>query len=288
MKLSMILIIAMMMVQYGPEVPAAESLINSGTEIALQAQRNFAGFSSFTADMEMTHKNIEGENAVYKLKIAVAREKEGHTQKLFRVTEPANLKGTALLIKTREDADSEYWFYLSARKRAKRIYPIFQTGPFLNSEWTYEDMNGHVVEKYVHHLMGSDTIDGRLCFTLEATPKNNDLSGYSRQIQWIDKQTYDVLKIEYYDHQNVLLKTLILAGYESYPGNFRHAGQMRIIRHDSGKTQQVKFSNFVVDGELEKIDFDSAQFHKGGRLAGQVIRHAPDEKIRDIASLPSQ
>jgi outer membrane lipoprotein-sorting protein len=93
-----------------------------------------------------------------------------------------------------------------------------------------------------------------------------DFRGYSKQIHWIDKETYDVLKIEYYDHQNELRKTLTLTGYQTYSNNFRHARQMNMTNHETGKSMRVDYSNFRFDNGVEGIILTDEKQNSGVNL----------------------
>lgn len=256
----------------------AEILTLDESEIASRMVQNHTDFKSFTADMEMKLMDADGEKQRFTLRFAVSNGGSEGVKKVFRVNQPENLKGTALLIHAAEDRESEVWFYLSARKRVKRIYPIFQTGSFLNTGWTYEDMVGYETDKYSHRIIGNGTLNGNRCFMVEAVPGPNRGSGYSRQIRWIDAATHDLLKVEFYNQDGKLQKTVSLTGHETLPGNFRHPTLAQMIDHQSGNTLSVAFSNFDFNANVESSSLNVAGFFKWNGKRG-TDNHCPVAEV---------
>ena len=113
----------------------------------------------FITSIKLTMEDANGLSSVYRMRLGVKKDNGNCVKKLFIVDSPKNLKGTTLLIHSFEDRQNEQWLYLSARRRVKRIRPCFQSGKFLNSEWTYEDMGGHHTKKHTEAWSRENTAD---------------------------------------------------------------------------------------------------------------------------------
>ena len=121
---------------------------------------------------------------------------------------PRDVKGTATLTFTHKEGSDDQWLYLPAIKRVKRISSNNKSGPFMGSEFAYEDLSSQEVEKYNYKHLRDETFDGKDCYVVERIPMDK-YSGYTKQVAWIDKAEYRALKIDFYDRKKSLLKTLL-------------------------------------------------------------------------------
>ena len=61
---------------------------------------------------------------------------------------PADVKGTALLSFSHVLEPDDQWLFLPALERVKRISSSNKSGPFMGSEFAYEDFTSQEVGKY--------------------------------------------------------------------------------------------------------------------------------------------
>jgi len=168
---------------------------------------------------------------------------------------PRDVKGTAFLSYTHAVKPDDQWLYLPALKRVKRISSRNKSGPFMGSEFAYEDMTSQEVEKYDYKFLREEILDGRKTFVIERYPRYPH-SGYTRQIVWLDQEMYQPLKVEFYDRKNALLKTLTLSGYQQYLDRYWRASQMEMVNHRNGKSTVLEWSNYRFRTGLSERDFD--------------------------------
>ncbi len=95
---------------------------------------------------------------------------------------------------------------LPALKRVKRISSRNKSGPFMGSEFAFEDLGSQEVAKYTYKWLHDEEYNSLDCFVLERRPAYEH-SGYTRQEVWVDKAEYRIQKVKYYDRKNSLLKT---------------------------------------------------------------------------------
>ena len=81
----------------------------------------------------------------------------------------------------------------------------------MGSDLSYEDMmeNHRMTEMYDAEVTGTEDMDGRTCWVLMLTAKNNDVSYHSRKV-WIDSERWLPLKEERYAKSGKLLKTTVI------------------------------------------------------------------------------
>lgn len=230
--------------------------------IPANSQNAPKGFHDVYTDIELTMKDGNGQIRIYKMEQIRVEETSGRIKKRITVQYPEHLKGTALLIHSRNDGASDQWLYLSARKRVKRVYPCFQAGRFINSQWSHEDMGGRMIEKYTHRWLRDSIVEGRAYSVFEAVPKDKSNSGYMRYLRWIEKETGQVRKIAYYDQRNELLKTLTLDRYQQYADHHWYIREMSMVNHKTGQETRVVFSHYRFNLGPPPACFRKKHFHK--------------------------
>jgi len=234
---------------------AAESPEEKGRAIAVEADKRDSGWVDETADLKMILSNRQGETSTRTLSIRTLEVEEDGNKSLTVFDSPRDVKGTALLSYTHALEPDDQWLYLPALKRVKRISSANKSGPFVGSEFAYEDLTSEEVEKYTYKWLHDESLDNREAFVIERYPAYEH-SGYTRQIVWIDKETYEPLKIEYYDRKNALLKTLDFSGYQRYLDKYWRPDTMHMVNHQTGKETILEWENYRFRTGLTDRDFD--------------------------------
>lgn len=117
---------------------------------------------------------------------------------------PADVRGTALLIQEREGKPGAQWLYVPYVRRVRRILPVNEFEPFLNTEFTVSDMGFVNLQNRKLSVLGSEAVNGRDAYKLQEVP--DDQRTFTRIVTWIAKDTGQPLKREYYDVGNTLWK----------------------------------------------------------------------------------
>jgi outer membrane lipoprotein-sorting protein len=203
----------------------------------------------------MILRNKQGQESVRVIR-SKTLEVDGDGDKSMTIfDEPRDVKGTALLSFTHKEGPDDQWLYLPALKRVKRISSDNKSGPFMGSEFAYEDIASQEIEKYTYKFLRDDKLDGTEVFVIERYPVDKK-SGYTRQVIWMDKERYKELKVEFYDRKNSLLKTLVLTDYNQYLDHFWRAHTMQMDNHQTGKSTTLIQSNYKFKTGLTDRDFD--------------------------------
>ncbi len=233
----------------------AETPEEKGHAIAQESDRRDSGFSSYTNDVQMILKNKQGQESVREIRSRTLEVTDDGDKSMTIFDKPRDVKGTALLSFTHKTGPDDQWLYLPALKRVKRIASDNKSGPFMGSEFAYEDIASQEVDKYTYKFLRDDTLDGLDVFVFERYPVDKK-SGYTRQILWMDTKNYKARKIEYYDRKNSLLTTLVFTDYNLYLDKYYRAHDMYMMNHQKGKSTRLLQTNFNFDVELTDRDFD--------------------------------
>ena len=226
-----------------------------GLAIAVESDKRDQGFGDFTADLTMILKNRHGETSERYIRSKTLEIIGDGDKTLSIFDKPRDVKGTAFLSFSHKEGADEQWLYLPALKRVKKISSNNKSGPFMGSEFAFEDLSSQEVEKYTYKYLGDDLLDGINCFMLERDPVDPK-SGYTVQIVWIDKEEYRPLKVDYYDRKSSLLKTLTLSNYKQYLDKYWRASEMNMVNHQTGKSTRLEWKNYKFATGLTSRDFD--------------------------------
>jgi len=240
---------------FSPAIVMAESAEEKGLAIAQEADKRDTGFGDSKADLVMLLKNRHGEESTRYIRIKTLEVKEDGDKSMSIFDRPRDVKGTAFLSFTHKTGSDDQWLYLPALKRVKRIASRNKSGSFMGSEFAYEDISSQEVEKYTYKYINDEACGDADCFVVERVPVD-ELSGYTRQVAWIDKKEYRPQKIVFYDRKNALLKTLEYKGYQQYLGQYWRANEMYMENHQTGKTTLLTWTNYKFGNGLTSRDFD--------------------------------
>ncbi|MEZ5504416.1 MAG: outer membrane lipoprotein-sorting protein, partial [Halioglobus sp.] len=150
--------------------------------------------------------------------------------------------------------NDDQWLYLPALKRVKRISSADKSGPFMGSEFAYEDLSSTEVEKYRYNYLRDESLDGEPCFVVERVPVDEN-SGYTKQVTWIDQSEYRMRRIDYYDRKGELLKTMTLSDYAQYLDKYWRPATTSMVNHQTGKSTTLLFSDYQFQSGFSDNDF---------------------------------
>lgn len=232
-----------------------------GRAFAYEADERDKGYEDFTAVLLMTLRNRHGQESQRELRTKTLEQHGDGDKSLVIFARPADIKGTALLTFAHLDGTDDQWLYLPALKRVKRIASSNQSGSFMGSEFSYEDFSSNEVEKFDYKFLREETLDGHPCTVLEQYPKHPK-SGYTRQVAWYSNEYFRILKIDYYDRKNDLLKTLTATDFTLYEDKHWRPRSMYMLNHQNGKSTTLVWDSYAFKTGLTDRDFDKSALER--------------------------
>jgi len=233
----------------------AQTPEEKGLSIAIEADKRDQGFVDSKVELEMVLIDRNGNESPRELRLkGLEGQGEEGDKSLMIFDTPIDQKGVAMLTYTyKKDADDQ-WLYLPALKRVKKISSKNKSGPFVGSEFAFEDISSQEVEKYTYKYLRDEKLDGVDCFVVERYPTDR-YSGYTKQIAWIDQAEYRVMKVDFYDRKNSLLKTLENKGYKQYLNKFWRPDKSYMKNHQTGKATRLVYKNYEFKVGLNDKEF---------------------------------
>lgn len=232
----------------------AETDEEKGLAIAVEADRRDSGFGDTTVDLTMLIASSPDSIVSREMRQMTLEVAHDGDKSIMVFDRPRDLKGTAILTFTHKLEPDEQWLYLPALKRVKRISSTDKSGPFMGSEFAYEDLSSQEVEKYGYKFLREESINGEQCFVLERIPTDKN-SGYIRQVIWVDQSEYRMQRIEYYDRKNTLIKSMAPVAYQQYLDRYWRPRELIMTNHQTGKSTTLKFGNYQFRTGLQDADF---------------------------------
>ncbi|MCP3663667.1 MAG: outer membrane lipoprotein-sorting protein [Gammaproteobacteria bacterium] len=248
-------IVAVLMALLVPLSVYAQTPEEQGLAIAQEADSRNAGWGDQKSILKMVLRNRQGQESQREMHNKTLEMTDDGDKSLIVFDRPRDVKGTAFLSFTHATAPDDQWLYLPALKRVKRISSSNKSGPFMGSEFAYEDISSQEVAKYSYKYIRDDKVEGRDVFVFERYPEYKN-SGYTRQVVFLDKAMYQPWKIDFYDRKNSLLKSLTYHDYKHYLDKFWRPARMEMVNHQNGKSTTLIWNNYEFKTGLSERDFN--------------------------------
>ncbi|RLF33291.1 MAG: outer membrane lipoprotein-sorting protein [Thermoplasmata archaeon] len=182
--------------------------------------------------MEKVFNRYDGDDAYFKIEMVLVDKRGNARRRILKVytkdygelmksylefLKPPDIRGVKFLSWENKDKDDTQYLYLPALGRARRIVSSQKNLRFVNTDFTYEDMQRRHPDKDTHALLGEEVYQGYPCFVVESIPKKGT-SQYSKRISWVDKERFLVLKTEFYNKKGKKCKIFRVEKIEKISG----------------------------------------------------------------------
>ncbi|MCC5872491.1 MAG: outer membrane lipoprotein-sorting protein [Gammaproteobacteria bacterium] len=232
-----------------------------GVAVAEAARRVDAGFGDERVAVRMVLHDARGSSSERSIRIATLEGVEEGDRSLILFDAPRDQRGTALLTWNHAERESDQWLYLPSLRRVKKIAARNRSGPFVGSEFAFEDLTAEEVSNYRWRFVGEVACDERRCLEVERFPVES-WSGYSRQQVFYDLATLRIERIEYYDRRGDHLKTLLAGDWTRHQDRHWRAGHMDMRNHQTGRRTELIWSDHSFGHGLSPDDFSTAALQR--------------------------
>ena len=230
----------------------------------LEEERNKANDEFNKMSMKLIHKRGKERNR--KVEYFMKTDENDNDKILMRFIKPSDIKGFAVLTIEHADRDDDQWFYMSAKKKVRRISSSDQTGNFMGTDFTYEDIRSEKYDEHNYTVKGTETVDGHECFLIEAVPateKQKKESGYSRREIWVRKDIFFTVQAKYYDRKGELFKLEVRKDVVEVAPNIYRPNLMEMKNLKTGHTTQLTFDERQINNGLDDGIFDVNRLKRG-------------------------
>lgn len=188
------------------------------------------------AVMELIDRN----DSVRRREFTMYGKEEGDERRqLIRFTAPADISGTGFLVLEQGD-ETEQFLFLPALRRTRRIVASQKGHSFVNSDFTYEDMERRPVDTWSHNLAGSETIGSVETKILESRPLKGADSTYVLVRSWIVEDLAVPVKIEFFGRNERHLKTYTVLNLQNIQGYWT---ETKVMMEDARSRHRTVITN---------------------------------------------
>ncbi|MDF1559169.1 MAG: outer membrane lipoprotein-sorting protein [Bacteroidales bacterium] len=205
--------------------------------------------------LTITEKN----GATRKRVVNMVSKTYGDTEKrMMKFLDPADVRGTAMLIIDNKESQDDMWIYLPALRRTRRIVSTEKGKSFMSSEFTNADMaSGSNTDFSISHMPQSGE-NG--LWVIESVPVDDDIAdehGFSRKVTWLEKQGLKIKKIDFYNFDGDLFKTIEILKTQPKTGGGEGyiMTEMYATNHLNGRTSRVLFDELNTSASIPDNTF---------------------------------
>ena len=179
----------------------------------------------------------------------------GKSKTIIRFTEPAEVRGVALLIVNHDDRPSDQWMWTPALERDRRVALQDRSTRFFGTDFSFEDLEERDVNKRNYTLLGEESLAGAECWKIQAVARTGRASQYSRQILWIRKDNYVTVQIESYAGEQLVRRLQsskiqpiqgIWTAHEMVMHDLHRGSRTRLVLEKVQYNVSLKESDFTV------------------------------------------
>ncbi|HPD48590.1 MAG TPA: outer membrane lipoprotein-sorting protein [Anaerohalosphaeraceae bacterium] len=160
-----------------------------------------------------------------------------------------------------EGKDDDRWLYLPSLALVRRIAASDKRTSFVGSDFLYEDVSGRGLHEDTHELV--QTTD--TAYVVKNVPKKPDAVEFSYYNVTIDRKTFVPMKMEYYDTNGKLYRTIESKEVKEIQG-FPTVVKSIVKNLNTGSTTVMEFSGVQYNINLGDI-FTERYLHRPPREA---------------------
>ena len=159
---------------------------------------------------------------------------DGTRRILLRLINPEEVKGVSLLSIQISPSETEQYLYMPALNIVQRISGSGKKGNFIDTDFAYEDLLHSTPKNYLYERKLDETLNNVTCYVIEAIAQDEEAkrsTNYSKRVLWITHEDFALKKVDHYDRQGKLIKTLTLSDFEKKSENLWLPTRLEMAHH---------------------------------------------------------
>ena len=245
--------------QPGGETPDVQTIINKANIVAYYQGEDGK------ASVKMTITNKQGQKREREFNILRKDVADGGDQKYFvYFQKPPDVRRMTYMVHKHANPgkDDDRWLYLPALSLVKRIAAGDKRTSFVGSDFLYEDVSGRSLAEDTHELIETtDTL-----FVVKNVPKQPDTVEFGYFNVSIDRQTFVPTKMEFYDKEGKLYRTIESTKVEKIQ-DFPTVVKSVVTNLQTGSKTEMEFSKVKYNLGLEDSIFTDRYLQRPPREA---------------------
>lgn len=248
-------IITFLIIAFSPVTPA--SAADANTILKKVEQRLNAKDERALIKMKVIEKN----GAAKERELEIKRKSGKKHQVLVRLRAPSDVSGIAFLSVV-DGSREDQWLYMPSQKKARRVVSGNKSQRFLDTEFNLEDFSAATYANFENKILKEERSPSASVVVIESKAKKGSDSSYSRILTWVDLNTYQIQKSEYYDRNGKLLKTMVFRDYKKYGSAWR-ARTVEVRNMQNQRSTVLYVAALKVNAGLSDREFTQVALERG-------------------------
>jgi outer membrane lipoprotein-sorting protein len=232
---------------------ASNMFAQDAKEIVKKAWEKSNGNSSYS---EMTMKIVR---PTYERSLSMKTWSLGTEYSMVYITAPAKEKGQVHMKR-----DKEMWNWQPAINRMIKLPPSMMMQSWMGSDFTNDDLinQSSIVNAYKHKILGSENYSELACWKIELIPLETANVVWGKIVMWVSKDDYFILKSDYYDEDNELIKTETASEIKTLGGKKLPTVFTTTPADKKGNKTILIMTNIIFDYKLDETFFTQQNMKK--------------------------
>ena len=234
--------------QVAGQQPDAGQIMNKSRDLSIT--------SSLSANINLTITEKGGASRNRTIAMTTKSFADGLEKRFIKFIEPADVRGTAMLVVDNKNSADEMWIYLPALKKTRRIVTSEKGKSFMSSEFSNADMSSPAISDFVHKHLGKSGMNNQ--WIIESTPVNEDKAdeyGFSRKISYINMTSNQVQKMEFYNFDNELFKIIEIKSIFPLSDGKYMVKNMVASNLNTNRKSEILFTNISEGVKVDDSNF---------------------------------
>ncbi len=236
MKKILLLVLGMVMFVFA----ASPVRATDAEKIIEEADKARGPGDSFSFELKVTSLKPGRKDGISRFKVLI----KGIDKSLVKFTYPKRDKGKVMLM-----VGNNLWIYIPTSRNPIRISQQQRLmGQVSNGDVARTNFAGD----YIPTLLREEELEGKLSYVLELKAKSKEVA-YHRITYWVEKDSFNPLKSEFYTISGKLLKTAYYQGYEEILGRERVTRLVIVDDLRKGQSSIMEYSNMKIEEFPDRI-----------------------------------
>lgn len=184
----------------------------------------------------------------------------GSDYSMVLISSPVKDKGQTFL-----KVEKNMWMWNPTISRIIKLGPSMMSQGWMNSDYSNDELlnSASIINDYSAKIKGNEKIEGKDCYIIQLTPKAGRTIIWGKQILWISKDGDLILKNEFYDEDNFLVKTHKASDIKIMDGR-KIPTKFEIIPEDNPNNKTIMIMTKInFDIKVSKSFFTQQNMRKG-------------------------
>ncbi len=176
---------------------------------------------------------------------------------------PVELRGMRILMIERHDRDDDFFLYLPAQGKVRRVSSAQRADVFMGTDLTYEDFERRYVHDYEVAMVGMEMIQNENAYAIRCKPRYD--SGHSYAVYVVAESDQAILEVRYYrgDSNPPFKIQKVPRALMMNHGEFIVPTRMSVENRNSGTATEVRFSQIRINPEVDDSLFTRSALEIG-------------------------